>query len=140
MSGFSFVLFIPTILIYGVLITNLNTQIGQPCASTDNFAITTFDITPYPPTLGKTSNITIIGKTLHTIDFGQIIYAIENQYQQWFYQYQTINQTYSKNLVLNFNYTLTWPNSSGNYLSQVTIHEQAKQYIIDACWTFAFSL
>lgn len=140
MPAFSLVLLISATITYGAFIGNLNNQIGHSCASADTIEITSFDINPYPPCAGESSNITIIGHAAHTIDIGQIINSIENQYQEWTYQYQTINHTYFIYSAFNFEYPIEWPKLSGNYLAEVTIHERTSQNIIVACWVFVFSL
>ncbi|OMJ68491.1 hypothetical protein SteCoe_34032 [Stentor coeruleus] len=132
-------LFLTLVYANTTLETNLGTQVGQPCSSTGYFHIITFDVTPWPPTQSGNSIVTISGVIRQAIGIGQIIYGIENQSQQWFYEYQTVDQTYNPGQAVTFTNILDWPSSPGSYLAQVTAHGEGNPNNIHACWTFSFS-
>lgn len=119
----------------------LSTQVGQLCATSNLFKIVSFDVTPWPPALGRSSDITIIGEILaNNTGISQIVYGIENAYNQWNYNTQIVDQSYNIYEAVIFQNSQMWPFFTGNYILQTTIFGLDYPASTIGCWVVAFNL
>ncbi|OMJ74787.1 hypothetical protein SteCoe_26202 [Stentor coeruleus] len=121
--------------------SNLKTQVGINCASISYADVVAFDVTPWPPAISTSAIITIkIVMGLPNASVGVITYGTMDQYHTWSYQYQIIDVYFPQNSTQEFQYVFEYPNTVGNYITQVVIGSTDIPPIINSCWSFAYSI
>ncbi|OMJ74788.1 hypothetical protein SteCoe_26203 [Stentor coeruleus] len=136
-----YVITILTLLLVSALdqYSNLKTQVGQSCATTDYMTITNFDVEPWPVVFTTTSVITLaVFVNQPGIGIGEITYGILKN-QVWTYQSQEINSMFPQNTTEVFQYIMDWPSEPGNYAIQAIVEGMDVPPTIYACWIFIFS-
>ena len=112
-------------------------EIGQSCSQNPIYVISSFTVTP-TPTAGATVTIAMSGTFSQSEAVGNIQTGLKLN-NQWRYQQDNINESYVAGQSVNFSYSITIPQASGNYLAQVTVNEASQQNYL-SCWQFTFSI
>ena len=116
--------------------TGLTQFVGGNCGETTVYDIQFVDITPWPPSPGGISEITMQGEFLRSTFVQELVLGTMYNGQIWNYQPVDINQSYQAGDVVDFLMLALFPTDAGFYTS--TIQLTAGDHI--CCWQFQYNI
>ena len=110
--------------------------VGQNCGETDVFQISGATISPWPPEMGVTADVYILGTFLQEVYVQEYVLGLCTNSMFWNYYPINIDQTFQVNSINYFWESITWPNTPGSYVLNMQL--TAQSHI--CCWEVSFSL
>lgn len=124
------------------ILNGLETQVGTSCLQNPSFVISSFDVTPWPPTLNIELAVNMTGTFAASVFVNQLSIGTNYNRQNWNYQHANVNSNFNQGQVYSFNFNTQSGQNSGSYLKQVTLSNQNGQgnYQHLSCWQFSYQL
>lgn len=125
-----------------LLFDGLQTQVGTSCLQNPTFVISSFDVTPWPPTQNIQLAVNMTGTFAASVYVNQLSIGTNYNRQNWNYQHNNVNSNFNQGQVFSFNFNTQSGQNSGSYLKQVTLSNQDSRgnYQHLSCWQFSYQL
>jgi hypothetical protein len=130
------------ILIFGVFSNSDidNLSIGQPCPSTGGFKVTSYTVSPFPPSGCAASQATLTGTFTGSYCPEEILVHEDFNQRQGYYQTVPVSGCYTNGQAYSFQFSLnTFMCVSGNYGVQLYLNNQNPLETI-ACWQYTYTI
>ena len=112
--------------------------LGRNCDSNSQLVVTGFNISPYPPLLGKSYSGILTGVFEKNQTLTQMVIKTTLDGNKFATNNLPLNQNYIYGLIYNFNFSLVAGTFTGLYDVQVFLENNAGNYI--SCWDFTYHL
>lgn len=134
----SIIIFLTLPSTYATLQEKLLFSVGRNCDSSSQLVVTGFDVSPYPPLLGKSYSGVMTGVFNRNQTLSQMVIKTTHDGNKFATNNFPLNQNYIYGLIYNFNFSLVAGTFTGLYDVQVFLENKSGSSI--SCWDFTYHL
>ena len=118
----------------------LQQQVGQACLPNPAFNVTSFDVTPWPPTRNISLAVNMTGVFSRNIFVENISVGTNLNRQQWHFTHTNISTNYTQGQWSTYLIHTNSGLENGQYLKEVVLSNQDRNgnYIHLSCWQFRY--